>query len=196
MSGEEIRPKTRITHDLEVYDLTFREWYDIASGIRRSSGPLQEWIDDLRLLEYAEFDQQQPFVYENVMHTAERIGIDPSDRSTLRPKLDQALKFYAGLPAQARQLGKEFPSAEALPWLTTPEWMPGYYNKVTIWSPPPYDPAKRNLQWQTLRIILRTVLGVSPRELEATSQHQVMFEYHFRIGQQQAFNEGNAGETG
>lgn len=196
MSGEEIRPKIQITHDLEVYDLTFREWYDIAREIRRSSGPLQEWVDDLRLLEYSAFEQQQPSIYASVMSTAKHIGIDPVDARTLHSKLTQALDFYAGWPDQARQLGRAFPSAEAFPWLTLPEWMPGYSNGVRIWSPPLADPVQRNLQWQTLRVILRTVLGVSQRELEATSQHQVMFEYHFRIGQQQAFNEGNAGETG
>jgi len=196
MSGEEIRPKIQISPDLEVYDLTIREWYDIACEIRRSSGPLQEWIDDLRFLDYSAFEQQQPSIYESVMSTAERIGIDPGDRRTLQSKLWQALQFYAGWPGKARQLGRAFPSAEAFPWLTLPEWMPGYSNGVTIWSPPPYNPEQRNLQWQTLRVILRTILGVNQRELEATSQHQVMFEYHFRIGQQLAFNEGNAGETG
>lgn len=191
MSGEEIRPKIRIAHNLELYDLTFREWYDIACEIYRP-----RLNDPLEVLADPAWPHSSQTAHESAMWTAKRIGVDPVDERTLTITLDQALKFYAGLPAQARQLGKEFPSAEALPWLTTPEWMPGYYNKVTIWSPPPYDPAKRNMQWQTLRIILRTVLGVSQRELEATSQHQVMFEYHFRIGQQLAFNEGNAGETG
>lgn len=197
MNGEEIRPKVRIAHDLDVYDLTFREWYDIAHGIYRSSGPPQRWLSDLGwLCSDPRAIQQQPAAYENAVSTAERIGIDSVNARTLPSKLAQALQFYAGQPDQARQLGKEFPSAEAFPWLALPEWMPGYSNEVPIWWPPLVDPVKRNLQWQTLCVILRTVLGVSPRELEATSQHQVMFEYHFRIGQQQAFNEGNVGETG
>lgn len=197
MSGEEIRPRIQITLDLKVYDLTFREWYDIAREIYRSNAPLQEWLSDLEwLCRDPRAIQQQPAAYKSAVGTAERIGIDPVDARTLHSKLTQALDFYAGWPDQARQLGRAFPSAEAFPWLTLPEWMPGYSNGVRIWSPPLADPVQRNLQWQTLRIILRTILGVNQRELEAASQHQVMFEYHFRIGQQQAFNEGNAGETG